>query len=664
LFAWLGIGLALVLATFLRVRRLDYAGFWGDQSSTLTIALTWIKYGQFPLVANKSSIGLMNPPLVEYLQALPLFLVRDILAVSWLTVLLNLGGLIISAWIAYRLFGGRVALLAALLYAVNPWLVYHGRLIWNQTLVPFFSALTLASLLSYFVLNRRAVYLVLSIVGLACLIQIHMTSAVLIAVFAVVFVLGWRELRLWPALVGVGLAALSFVPFLIFEVQTGFPDWAALTEIVRQPSELNPASILLTMDLMQSKWLLPLGPSQPVWEAMRLPWVNTDPIINALMVLGVGYAIVQGVQLLRHRDQAGRLRAFALLILALWVIAPPLFFLRHSHYLQLYYFAYIFPAPMILMAVLADDIFRWSGKIAQSFDLPWLKEGMRAVGSLSFVVLAVIIVWQAGVDLAVQYSEQLAGDNAGDVWQVRHVRQILSTAVRLLAERPGCRMVIVSDGYNWESSQLGLASVWLSPAISQFAKAGEDLAIPQGCTVYLVGFRDRVTRDWLTIHAQPIPNAEIATPLGRVRFFELTAENAQAARREMNAASASCEWENGVRLLAYQSPEQAQVGATLPLTLTWQTDRPSDGQIYHFGHYVMSAGNALVAQYDGAGFDSMSWQAGDIFVTHVSIELPKDLSPGTYNLETGVYAYPQIQDVPLRDGRKRCSLGSVRVNSP
>jgi hypothetical protein len=60
----------------------------------------------------------------------------------------------------------------------------------------------------------------------------------------------------------------------------------------------------------------------------------------------------------------------------------------------------------------------------------------------------------------------------------------------------------------------------------------------------------------------------------------------------------------------------------------------------------------------------MSWQAGDIFVTHVSIELPKDLSPGTYNLETGVYAYPQIQDVPLRDGRKRCSLGSVRVNSP
>jgi hypothetical protein len=132
----------------------------------------------------------------------------------------------------------------------------------------------------------------------------------------------------------------------------------------------------------------------------------------------------------------------------------------------------------------------------------------------------------------------------------------------------------------------------------------------------------------------------------------------------MSAAPASCEWENGVRLLAYQSPDQARVGATLPLTLTWQTDRPSDGQIYHFGHYVVTANDALVAQYDGAGFDSMSWLPEDIFVTHVSIELPKSLAPGTYNLKTGVYAYPQIQDVPLRDGRKRCSLGSVKLISP
>jgi hypothetical protein len=311
-----------------------------------------------------------------------------------------------------------------------------------------------------------------------------------------------------------------------------------------------------------------------------------------------------------------------------------------------------------------DDVYRWSHDAVRSLNSGWLKWSARVAGSLGFAVLTVIIIWQATGDLSLQRSEQLAGGNQGSTLQVRHVRQMLSTATRLLAERPGCRMIIVSDGYNWESSDLGLASVWLSPFPVQFARAGLDLVVPQGCAVYLVGYRDHVTRDWLTVHAQQIPDADIPTPLGRVRFFELTTENAQAARRNMTAAPASCEWENGVRLLAYQSPDQARAGATLPLTLTWQTDRSSDGQIYHFGHYVLTANGKLVAQYDGAGFDSLSWQPGDIFVTHVSIELPKDLAPGSYDLKAGVYAYPQIEDVPLSDGRKRCSLGGLKVISP
>jgi len=146
-----------------------------------------------------------------------------------------------------------------------------------------------------------------------------------------------------------------------------------------------------------------------------------------------------------------------------------------------------------------------------------------------------------------------------------------------------------------------------------------------------------------------------------VRFFDFTAQDAQDSRRDLSSAPPLCEWENGLRLLAFHSPDHARAGASLPLTLTWQVSHPPDGQIYHFGHYVLAVDNTLAAQYDGPGFDSLLWQPGDIFIAHVSVDLPEELVPGVYELETGVYAYPQIQDMFLHDGRRRCSLGVVGI---
>jgi hypothetical protein len=123
---------------------------WGDQALTLNAALEWVHGGALPLASMKSSFGVFNPPLVQYLYALPLFFSTNLLGVVGLVALVNFAGVLALGWAAARVLSRRTAAWAMVLLAVNPWAVYYGRLIWMQSFVPGFAALALAAVLLYF----------------------------------------------------------------------------------------------------------------------------------------------------------------------------------------------------------------------------------------------------------------------------------------------------------------------------------------------------------------------------------------------------------------------------------------------------------------------------------------------------------------------------------
>ena len=145
----LSVAAVLLLALLLRLRGLETTGLWGDQAFTLTTAMRWVNGGPVPLAANKSSVGFVNPPMIEYLYAAALFLWRDILSVSLLTLLGGLVAVAVTGAVTARLWGRRAALWAMLAFAAAPWAVFWSQLIWNQTLVPPFAALALGGLLLY-----------------------------------------------------------------------------------------------------------------------------------------------------------------------------------------------------------------------------------------------------------------------------------------------------------------------------------------------------------------------------------------------------------------------------------------------------------------------------------------------------------------------------------
>lgn len=617
----------------------------------LNIALAWVNRGVFPLVSIKSSVGFMNPPLVEYLYALPLFISRDVLGAAWITALANWVALFLTFVAIEKVFGWRPALLVGLLYAVNPWAVYYSQLIWNPTLGPFFATLCLAGLIFYFCVAERTSYLLFALGGLAGTIQTELSAVLLVPVLVVIFLLFRRQLRFPPLLLGMAIFTASFFPYFVYQILSGFPDLQVLREILKQPAITNLAPLLLVLDLLQAKGVFStLGSAAPAWQESAGPWIFLDSLAVILFLLSVTYATIW---ILRHlgrmgKEEAARPRMVAMVILLLWLVIPVLFSLRQTLYLQNYYFLYLYPVPFVLVAVFFDDIYLW------------LKRRL----AYRLLVFLPLILWAAGQANLNWVGQQLLLTEETGQPQIRHVRVALAAAEKLLAARPGCPLVILSDGHNVLTSRLALMSEFLGPERVRFAAAGQGLVVPESCALYLLAQPEEKTSTWLETYAQPLPE-EIAVAQDWVwRFYDLPPAARTVAVAPRMPARAMGSWENGLTLVNYEVQKGAQPGGELESRLIWRVEERASGGVYHFFNHLLSKDGRLVAQYDGpGGLDSTQWQKGDLLLTWFSIPLPADLAAGRYRLVVGMYAWPEIERVLLTTAQDVLDLGEVVLSS-
>ena len=129
-----------------RFGNLGYMGLSYDNSYPMYGALHILDDHDLPLVGQPSSVFLDNPPLMSYVQAIPLLLWRSPWAVAIFIVALNTLAIWLVWRVAQQLLGDLVGYLSAFLFAVNPWVVLFSRATSVQSLIPFFTALIAAGL--------------------------------------------------------------------------------------------------------------------------------------------------------------------------------------------------------------------------------------------------------------------------------------------------------------------------------------------------------------------------------------------------------------------------------------------------------------------------------------------------------------------------------------
>jgi len=657
--------LLLLVASYLRLRGLAYSPILGDQSILLNIAMHFVNTGELPLAANKSSAGIMNPPMVTYLLALPLFVERTLTAVHLFQGVLGITAVAIMAIYAQRLFGWRVALLATLLFALNPWAVYYSRFIWNPNPIPLFSTLLLMSLLAYFVGKQRPIHIIVAFFCFAVITQLYLSGLVLVAVLGIVLLFFWRRRPedIWPQaiapfVIGLAVFLLLYLPFMIFERATGFVDlqatMMALTSGTTSADGLGIGEVSLNM----ASFLLveELATGNQAWFATGVPikesalWTWAMQFGRFLFVASLLYVIVTPIawrirragktnHLLQiNRRGYGECREKKNMqimgILALWIVVPILFYLRHTVYLQNYYFLYIYPAPFLAVAFMVDRAIsrisapKWGAKGGT---------GRSLIAHFVFIVpLLFFSFWQ--FNLYQTWFQLLDQGAIVPQRQTQYVEQAVDAVRLILAENEGCDLTILAEGGTLEGSSLSVIESFVYPTPVRYVDTQRGIIIPANCTVYMSVGESEAT-GWLAENGH-LRAEQIAAGTETWRFYEVAGTVAD------NAPLVS--WQNGLALLSVDIVGDIVPNGQLTLNYSWQVqESPPTGVRYHFFNHLLDGSGQIVAQEDAPAIDSLYWQSGDRLVTQFYLQLPPALENGRYTFLLGLYSWPDLERVPL-----------------
>ena len=227
------LGLIILLAGFLRLYRLpELYNFLGDQGRDAIIASDILTFKNLPVIGPESSAGdFFMGPFYYYFVAFGLGLagfnpIGPVILIALFSVVTTaLLYLVFSRYMHSRSTG----LVAAYLYAISPAVVMSARFSWNPNLIPFFILTLLIGLLE-FIRAKQTRWLLVSAVSLAVLFQLHYLTLLFIPV-VLVFFLAHRHLVRFSQLVSYfSLAALSFVPLIVFDLTHNFINYHGLTQ--------------------------------------------------------------------------------------------------------------------------------------------------------------------------------------------------------------------------------------------------------------------------------------------------------------------------------------------------------------------------------------------------------------------------------------------------
>jgi 4-amino-4-deoxy-L-arabinose transferase-like glycosyltransferase len=215
---------ALAVGAWLRFSHLGLLEFQGDEAYAASLALEFVKQGQFPSAGLMSSVGVTNPPLFIYLL-IPLFAI-SVNPVSVACCIAALGLLAVAAcwWIGRKYYGPVAGVVAAAFFAVSPWAVVYSRKIWAQDFVPVFATATMWAVHAVCI-GRKPKAIFWCILLPLCVLQIHFSGLALSA--AVLVILAWLRPRIdWRfAAGGVVVALVLMIPYLQLQSRTGWVDF-------------------------------------------------------------------------------------------------------------------------------------------------------------------------------------------------------------------------------------------------------------------------------------------------------------------------------------------------------------------------------------------------------------------------------------------------------
>jgi Dolichyl-phosphate-mannose-protein mannosyltransferase len=390
------LGAILALGAFVRLSGLDVGWFLQDQARDGTAAQGILSGRDFPLVGPHAALSTVQlvGPLYYYLVAIPYGLsANPVVSVAFLN---TLG--ILSIFLTYRLgremFGPPEGLVAAALYAVFPMAVLSGKALWNPGFIPFFSTIFLLTFWRFLV-GGRAWALPLTLFLLGVLLQIHMSGAIFVLLLPVALLLYRPPIRCWPLVTGLLSVALLFVPYIVFQIQHGFPD----ADKIFAWAGKNPTSSfwLIAGRGFCAPFILPEQLAAALGKGVSPPLF---PVVQRgeLVLVALGLLAVL-LLMIKAKDR----RPY--ILLGLWFGLPFVIVPHNKIGIMWYYFDILYPVQFLIIGVLIQIALR---VFPETCDHRWANTGCRIALTLLFSLFVAMQVWfMISFEKAVQRSGRL-----------------------------------------------------------------------------------------------------------------------------------------------------------------------------------------------------------------------------------------------------------------
>jgi 4-amino-4-deoxy-L-arabinose transferase-like glycosyltransferase len=637
--------LALVtsLAAVLRLWRVDLAPLRYDDVDVLSRARDVLWYGP-ALTGPMTSWGVPDPPGSVYLL-LPAAMQSSSAAAGVVWVgLLNVLAVVLTYLLAHRFLGGRVAFVAGLLFAVNPWAVYYSRRSWAE-IVPLF---TVAALWAAYevVVERRARWAVAFFVALAVQVQIRILSLIYgPAAVLTVALWPWRWGIRWPAL-GILLGGLLTVPYLSW---IGL-NWAQISERLADGNrgvQLAPRSGAVELVLWSASgfgllpavsdvapWLDPLG------QAGRVALV----VVGGLLVAGLGMALWAAIR----RTPGWEAR----LLPAIWLVLPSLTLIGQSSSVYLHYLVALSPALFLVMALPLGWLLarpRWplvgvgagitcallayqltaTGLVYRVMEAYELEEPPTAPASLRI----------SAVGIPREASDLLGtGERYGVEPPIRYWQAISdrATAVAQAAEAPQV-WVLAGETDPLTAEVPAVLDYLMRPRVEPRFLPADTLLFRMLRPSVIVELPDLDPIESMERFGErkgtvPAPSSNNREGLSRARITLVPARGPQGWA-SLAPSRLAARFDGPVQFFGYRAERTVRAGADLPVTLFWWLSSQSSirAAVPTF-RLVDSAGQAYASEDAGRPLPTV--EEGDwAVVRRERLAVPTRVPPGQYTLE-------------------------------
>jgi 4-amino-4-deoxy-L-arabinose transferase-like glycosyltransferase len=650
----------LLLAAFLRLFLLASVPFgWHPDEATKALLARDVLAGKFHPVFFSAFTG--REALFVYLEALLFTLLGEgIFTGRLLSAFVGILTVALTYATGRELFNRRVGLIAAAFLTVSLWHLIASRNGYRAVIQPFIQLLTLFFLFSGLLKSSsrhswRSFLLAGVFLGLTqyTYTAVRLFPFLILAILFLVLIFDRRAImvNLWP------LAAMGIVAFFVF-LPLGYHFWQHPDDFFGRAAQISVFSPQWSGgDSGARLW-------QSVKETARM-WTVWGDINYRFNISGqpvfdwfVGTLFFLGIPLsLWWAYKAGGLSRVAYLTLPLWLVIMLMPMVLSAESLPYYQRAigalpaiYFFPALTLDTAIIAFDRLT--------------KERRRR---LPAVLLLLLFGWLAVVAYRDYFQRWHKAERNDDdrrvamVYVADYLRQnppqgdlYLSTQYM---QHPTLALLApeVYEGIHWFDARQSLPlpppgreATYILLAENAPQKRLLDRAAGLEKTAAVTDRFDRPVFDILKWSSETYPEPqELASP----RWSWATTFDAQTLADTTNSISLPVDIGGVLQFLGHdRNASILEPGDTLELILYWQLQQKPPRQYTFFAH-LLDINGQVVAGFDANEYPTTFWrdEGGERLLSYMPLPLGRDLLPGMYQLEIGVYNQPSGERLPILD---------------